>query len=66
MQMMVRGRRPARPVLRGDPALSLSADEAEDARRVLEPVLSGWARDLVPLEEYPAGSLGPPGIDRNR
>ncbi|MGW5751814.1 hypothetical protein [Nocardia rhamnosiphila] len=53
-------------VLRGDPALSLRADEAEEAWRVLEPVLSGWARDLVPLEEYPAGSLGPPGIDRNR
>lgn len=53
-------------VLRGDPALSLRADEAEEAWRGLEPVLSGWARDLVPLEEYPAGSLGPPGIDRNR
>ncbi|MEV0047390.1 glucose-6-phosphate dehydrogenase [Nocardia rhamnosiphila] len=53
-------------VLQGDPALSLRADEAEEAWRVLEPVLSGWARDLVPLEEYPAGSLGPPGIDRNR
>ncbi|MFI9533959.1 hypothetical protein ACIG56_11985 [Nocardia fusca] len=53
-------------VLRGDPALSIRADEAEEACRVLEPVLSGWARDLVPLEEYPAGSLGPPGIGRNR
>lgn len=53
-------------VLRGDPALSLRADEAEEAWRVLEPVLSGWARDLAPLQEYPAGSLGPPGIDRNR
>ncbi|WP_063057986.1 hypothetical protein [Nocardia sienata] len=25
-----------------------------------------WARDLVPLEQYPAVSLGPPGIDRDR
>jgi glucose-6-phosphate 1-dehydrogenase len=53
-------------VLRGDLALSIHADEAEEAWRVLEPVLSGWARGLVPLEEYPAGSLGPPGIGRNR
>ncbi|WP_277348559.1 hypothetical protein [Streptomyces sp. C1-2] len=46
-------------VFRGDPALSLRADEAEEAWRVLEPVLSAWEQDLVPLEEYPAGSDGP-------
>lgn len=46
-------------VLRGDPALSIRGDEAEEAWRVLEPVLSAWERDLVPLEEYPAGSAGP-------
>ncbi|MEU1283517.1 glucose-6-phosphate dehydrogenase [Kitasatospora sp. NPDC005856] len=47
-------------VLNGDPALSIRGDEAEEAWRVLEPVLTGWERDLVPLEEYPAGSQGPP------
>ncbi|SFD71651.1 glucose-6-phosphate dehydrogenase [Streptomyces aidingensis] len=47
-------------VLHGDPALSIRGDEAEEAWRVLEPVLSGWAAGLVPLEEYPAGSAGPP------
>lgn len=47
-------------VLNGDPALSIRGDEAEEAWRVLEPVLSAWERDLVPLEEYPAGSAGPP------
>ncbi|WP_323377517.1 hypothetical protein [Streptomyces sp. RB17] len=47
-------------VLRGDPALSIRGDEAEEAWRVLDPVLSAWERDLVPLEEYPAGSAGPP------
>ncbi|MEV1084623.1 glucose-6-phosphate dehydrogenase [Streptomyces sp. NPDC050211] len=47
-------------VLEGDPALSIRGDEAEEAWRVLEPVLSAWERDLVPLEEYPAGSEGPP------
>lgn len=47
-------------VLNGDPALSIRGDEAEEAWRVLEPVLSAWERDVVPLEEYPAGSAGPP------
>jgi glucose-6-phosphate 1-dehydrogenase len=47
-------------VLNGDPALSIRGDEAEEAWRVVEPVLSAWERDLVPLEEYPAGSEGPP------
>ncbi|AXK31279.1 glucose-6-phosphate dehydrogenase [Streptomyces armeniacus] len=47
-------------VLTGDPALSIRGDEAEEAWRVVEPVLSAWERDLVPLEEYPAGSDGPP------
>lgn len=51
-------------VLEGDPALSIRSDEAEEAWRVLEPVLSAWERDLVPLEEYPAGAEGPPARQR--
>ncbi|MFZ4187154.1 glucose-6-phosphate dehydrogenase [Streptomyces pseudogriseolus] len=47
-------------VFDGDPALSIRGDEAEEAWRVVEPVLSAWERGLVPLEEYPAGSDGPP------
>jgi glucose-6-phosphate 1-dehydrogenase len=46
-------------VLRGNSALSIRADEAEESWRVVTPVLEGWARDLRPLEEYPAGSSGP-------
>ncbi|MEU6747758.1 glucose-6-phosphate dehydrogenase [Spirillospora sp. NPDC046719] len=46
-------------VLRGDAALSIRGDEAEEAWRVLAPVMSAWSDDLVPLEEYPAGSSGP-------
>ncbi|MEL5955246.1 glucose-6-phosphate dehydrogenase [Streptomyces sp. CLV115] len=46
-------------VLTGDPALSIRGDEAEEAWRVVEPVLSAWEKGLVPLEEYPAGSSGP-------
>jgi glucose-6-phosphate 1-dehydrogenase len=47
-------------VLSGNSALSIRADEAEEAWRLLTPVLDGWSRDLVPLEEYDAGSSGPP------
>jgi glucose-6-phosphate 1-dehydrogenase len=46
-------------VLRGNSALSIRADEAEEAWRVLTPVLDGWSRDLAPLQEYDAGSNGP-------
>ncbi|HKE98783.1 MAG TPA: glucose-6-phosphate dehydrogenase [Actinomycetes bacterium] len=46
-------------VLNGDAALSIRGDEAEEAWRILEPVLDAWSKDLVPLQEYPAGSDGP-------
>jgi glucose-6-phosphate 1-dehydrogenase len=46
-------------VLAGDAALSIRGDEAEESWRVVAPVLSAWAKDVVPLEEYPAGSDGP-------
>jgi glucose-6-phosphate 1-dehydrogenase len=47
-------------VLEGNSALSIRADEAEHAWQILTPVLEGWSRDLAPLEEYDAGSSGPP------
>jgi glucose-6-phosphate 1-dehydrogenase len=47
-------------VLCGNSALSIRGDEAEEAWRVVTPVLEGWSRDLAPLEEYDAGSDGPP------
>ena len=63
-------------VLSGNAALSIRGDEAEQSWRVLTPVLSAWTKDLVPLEEYPAGSDGPgprqpdetglPGLHRSR
>ncbi|MET1034180.1 MAG: glucose-6-phosphate dehydrogenase [Arthrobacter sp.] len=46
-------------VLSGDPTLSVRGDTAEECWRILEPVLAAWAAGEVPLEEYPAGSLGP-------
>jgi glucose-6-phosphate 1-dehydrogenase len=46
-------------VLNGNAALSIRGDEAEEAWRVVTPVLSAWSDDLVPLEDYAAGSDGP-------
>jgi glucose-6-phosphate 1-dehydrogenase len=46
-------------VLAGNPTLSIRGDEAEESWRVVTPVLAAWARDLVPLQEYAAGSDGP-------
>ncbi|MEU6720882.1 glucose-6-phosphate dehydrogenase [Nonomuraea sp. NPDC046802] len=46
-------------VLNGNAALSIRGDEAEESWQVLTPVLSAWSEDLVPLQEYPAGSDGP-------
>jgi glucose-6-phosphate 1-dehydrogenase len=48
-----------RAVLTGNAALAIRGDEAEQSWRVVAPVLSGWSKDLVPLQEYPAGSAGP-------
>ncbi|HEX2986714.1 MAG TPA: hypothetical protein VHS06_00855 [Chloroflexota bacterium] len=47
-------------VLSGGNVLSVRADEAEEAWRVVTPVLEAWHEDRVPLQEYPAGSDGPP------
>jgi glucose-6-phosphate 1-dehydrogenase len=46
-------------VFNRDPALSIRADEAEESWRVVTPVLDAWAKDLVPLHDYAAGSDGP-------
>jgi glucose-6-phosphate 1-dehydrogenase len=46
-------------VLNRDATLAIRADEAEESWRVVTPVLAAWAKDLVPLEEYAAGSDGP-------
>jgi glucose-6-phosphate 1-dehydrogenase len=46
-------------VLNRNAALSIRGDEAEESWRLVTPVLDAWSTDLVPLEEYPAGSGGP-------
>lgn len=47
-------------VLQGDSRLSIRSDEAEESWRLLTPVIDAWAEGKVPLEEYQAGSDGPP------
>ena len=49
-------------VLTRNSALSIRGDEAEESWRVVAPVLDAWSQDLVPLQEYPAGSDGPPRL----
>lgn len=46
-------------VLKGDSSLSVRGDEAEEAWRIVSPVLRAWDQDPVPMLEYPAGSDGP-------
>jgi glucose-6-phosphate 1-dehydrogenase len=46
-------------ILSQEAALSIRGDEAEEAWRVVTPVLEAWSSGLVPMEEYPAGSAGP-------
>ena len=52
-------------VLAGGSATAVSAAEAEQAWRFVDPVLRAWAGGAVPLREYPAGSAGPPPLPRD-
>lgn len=47
-------------ILDGDPTLSVRGDTAEQCWRIVQPVIDAWRSGAVPLEEYPAGSEGPP------
>jgi glucose-6-phosphate 1-dehydrogenase len=46
-------------IMEGRPTFSVRADEAEEAWRIVEPILVIWTRGLVPLLEYPTGSGAP-------
>ncbi|PYI38007.1 glucose-6-phosphate dehydrogenase [Arthrobacter psychrolactophilus] len=46
-------------VLSADPLLSVRGDTAEECWRIVEPTFAAWKANEVPLEDYPAGSLGP-------
>jgi len=46
----------------GGSELSVRGDGAEEAWRTVEQVLEAWRENRVPLDEYPAGSSGPPPL----
>jgi glucose-6-phosphate 1-dehydrogenase len=50
-------------LLSGGSTLSVRGDEAEEAWRIVTPALQAWADGSVPMDEYPAGSDGPPPLD---
>jgi glucose-6-phosphate 1-dehydrogenase len=43
-------------MLRNDPMLFIRGDEAEEAWRLIEPVMSEWGAGDVPMKTYPAGT----------
>ena len=43
-------------VLRGDPTLAVRGDEAEQAWRIMQPVVDAWADDVVEMRTYEAGT----------
>ncbi|MDW4574086.1 glucose-6-phosphate dehydrogenase [Microbacterium sp. M3] len=46
-------------ILDADATLAVRGDAAEESWRIVDPVLAAWRAGEVPLDEYPAGSLGP-------
>ena len=53
-------------ILSGDQLVSVRADIAEECWRIVDPVLKAWAAGEVPLESYPAGTMGPPEWESSR
>jgi glucose-6-phosphate 1-dehydrogenase len=49
-----------REMLRSDPMLFIRGDEAEEAWRIIDPVMATWSSGAVPMQEYAAGGA-PPG-----
>jgi glucose-6-phosphate 1-dehydrogenase len=46
-------------VFADDPTLSVRGDTAEECWRIVDPILTAWRENLVPLDEYQAGTSGP-------
>lgn len=49
-------------VLKGESIFFIRNDEAEEAWRIVDPIVEAWKGDLVPLQSYQAGSSGPPPL----
>lgn len=46
-------------MLKGDPMLFISGNEAEESWRIIDPVMNAWSVGGVPIQEYPAGGARP-------
>lgn len=46
-------------VFEGDAVLSIRGDEAEEAWKIVDPIIAAWSNGQADLLEYPAGSNGP-------
>jgi glucose-6-phosphate 1-dehydrogenase len=53
-------------MLRGDPMLFIRGDEAEEAWRIVDPVMNAWSAGDVPMQEYAAGTAPPMPSERER
>lgn len=53
-------------VLTDNAMFFVRGDTAVECWRIIEPVLEAWAKDEVPLQEYPAGSHGPKDWETSR
>jgi glucose-6-phosphate 1-dehydrogenase len=47
-------------MLNSNPMLLIRGDEADEAWRIIDPVMNAWTAGDVPMQEYPAGPA-PPG-----
>jgi glucose-6-phosphate 1-dehydrogenase len=45
-----------RDVLAADATLAVRGDEAEEAWRIMQPIIDVWSDDVVPMRTYPAGT----------
>ena len=52
-------------ILDGDRLLTVRGDIAEECWRILTPVIEAWEDGAVPMDEYEAGTDGPPGWHRD-
>jgi glucose-6-phosphate 1-dehydrogenase len=51
-------------MLSSDPMLFIRGDEAEEAWRIIDPVMNAWTAGDVPMQDYPAGAAPPGGTAR--
>ena len=50
-------------MLHNNPTMVIRGDEAEEAWRIIDPIVTAWSAGDVPMQEYPAGTP-PPGTAR--